>query len=155
MGDYLNQEDYLDKYKLYLTNKYRLTKNEDAKCKRCPTGKIEVKETSKYFELKCGNNSCDNFKINFPKYTSYSETLEMPDNPKKKRILKKWEKINDIQNKTKMLEENIKNFKNSKERNVQDSIERIQIEKNIIQLLKDKKKEYFIYNLDNRAKIVS
>jgi hypothetical protein len=154
MTDTIEESEYLEYYAKFLANKVRYINNNQSKCKKCSESPMEIDEDEHkqvYFQIKCGEG-CDNYKITYPEYTNYEETLRLPtDDPTRERALKSWNKINDIPSKTKELEQYIQIFKNFRATNVSEIKERIDLEKKILKLLKYRKKNNFIRMIGHKA----
>jgi hypothetical protein len=151
MTDTIEESEYLEYYTKFLANKVRYINNNQSKCKKCSESPMEIDEDEVYFQIKCGEG-CDNYKITYPTYTNYEETLRLPaGDPTRKRILKSWDKVNDIPSKTKELEQYIQVFQNFRATNVSEIIERIELEKKILKLLKYRKKNNFIRMTGDKA----
>ena len=91
MTDTIEESEYLEYYAKFLANKVRYINNNQSKCKKCSESPMEIDEDEHkqvYFQIKCGEG-CDNYKITYPTYTNYEETLRLPaSNPKKKEYSK-------------------------------------------------------------------
>ena len=140
----LSLEDYNKYFLKYLQHKSFKLKKENAKCESCKSGIIEINESQKRVSLNCNSDTCDNWILQLPQYYLYSIELEKSKKIKSfKKLQERFNKTNDLENKTIRLNELLQEYKDlvidkSSYNSIYNSKKQImQIQNEIINILND------------------